>query len=207
MNCTRYRQLISRYVDDEVTPRQRRELLAHVEVCHDCASWLARARQTDVLLKPLSTTSPSDSVRNAILTQLRNDGGLKKAELQQQSTPTPAPSTQHSRTKNAILSTKKHRSRPFHTFFSSLLLRFDPSPRRIAFGSFVAICASLGILFYLNILPQFWSNKLGFEVQPDSAGVGSTPISIPAISSDKNGSDASNAPRLVLAQPGDGSQV
>src|SRR5438876_11181635 len=71
MNCSRYRQLISRYVDDEVTPRQRRELLAHVEICRECAAWLARARQTDVLLKSVGNEGPSDRVKSAILSQIR----------------------------------------------------------------------------------------------------------------------------------------
>lgn len=182
-----------------------------MEVCHECAAWLARARQTDVLLKPLADTRPSDSVRNAILSQLRNDGGLKPNPT----TPPPVATTSAASSQGteaeqkpaATVAKPKLVSRPFHTFFSSLLLRFDPSPGRIAVGSFAVVCASLGILFWLNVLPQFWSNKLGFEVQPDSAGVGSTPISIQAISSGQNGSDASNAPQLVLAQPGDGAQV
>jgi tetratricopeptide (TPR) repeat protein len=92
------------------------------------------------------------------------------------------------------------------TLFSSLLLRFDPSPRRVALGFLAAAFASLGLLLWLNVLPQFWSNKLGFEVQPDSAGVASTPIPIEAVSS-SYGASGSNAPGLVLAQPGDGSQV
>ena len=57
MSCSRYRDLLSRYIDGEVTPRQRRELLAHVENCRDCAAWLARVRQTDVLLKGVPENS------------------------------------------------------------------------------------------------------------------------------------------------------
>src|SRR2546425_49384 len=67
MSCTRYRDLLSRYVDGEVTARQRRELLGHLEKCHDCAAWLARVRQTDVLLKGAPETRPSDRVRDAVL--------------------------------------------------------------------------------------------------------------------------------------------
>lgn len=193
MNCTRYRQLISRYVDDEVTPRQRRDLLAHVQVCRDCAAWLARARQTDVLLKSVDETRPSDSVRNAILSQLRTDSGREQAEGSKQKTANKRPS--HT---------------PFsalRTFFSAILLRFDLSPRRLALSFFPIVFASLGILFWFNILPQFWSNKLGFEVQPDTVGIESTPISISAVSSSGNGADDTNSPSLVLAQPGDGAQV
>src|SRR3954453_22214025 len=67
MSCTRYRDLLSRYIDGEVTARQRRELLGHLEKCHDCAAWLARARQTDVLLKGVPETRPSDRVRDVVL--------------------------------------------------------------------------------------------------------------------------------------------
>src|SRR5919198_4918950 len=67
MSCTRYRELLSRYVDGEVTARQRRELLDHLEKCHDCAAWLARVRQTDVLLRGAPDTRPSDRVRDVVL--------------------------------------------------------------------------------------------------------------------------------------------
>ena len=204
MNCTRYRQLISRYVDDEVTPRQRRELLAHVQVCHDCAAWLSRARQADVLLKPLADTRPSDSVRNAILSQLRTDEGRTKDEGRRTKDGRPAAQSKI-RVPSGRLKSKIGNS-ALGALLSSLLLRFDPSPRRIALGFLAASFASLGLLLWLNILPQFWSNKLGFEVQPDSTGVASTPIPIEAISSNY-GTGASNAPNLVLNQPGDGSQV
>src|SRR3954471_20451514 len=73
MSCTRYRDLLSRYIDGEVTARQRRELLDHLEKCHNCAAWLARARQTDVLLKGVPETRPSDRVRDAVLRSAARD--------------------------------------------------------------------------------------------------------------------------------------
>src|SRR5437773_8396146 len=92
MSCTRYRDLLSRYVDGEVTARQRRELLGHLEKCHDCAAWLARVRQTDVLLKGAPDTRPSDRVREAVLGALRGPGigDRGSAQLRTRS-PTPDP--------------------------------------------------------------------------------------------------------------------
>ena len=124
MSCTRYLQLISRYVDDEVTPRQRQEPLAHVEHCSECAAWLARARQTDVLLKSVKNTGPSDSVRQAILSQLH----------------TVAPKVESSKQNTVV-----HRS-PLRALISALLLRFNPSPRRIFFGSATALIAIICLL-------------------------------------------------------------
>jgi hypothetical protein len=193
MSCTRYRQLISRYVDDEVTPRQRQELLAHVEHCSDCAAWLARARQTDVLLKSVKNTGPSDSVRQAILSQLHTVA--PKAESSKQNT---------SATKQ---NTTVHRS-PLRALISALLLRFDPSPRRIIFGSASALVATLCLLNWLNVLPPVWNyNKLGFEVQDQSDSLSSTPIPIRAVSGNYGADSAMAAPNLTLVEPATGAQV
>src|SRR3954454_15832427 len=110
MSCTRYRDLLSRYIDGEVTARQRRELLGHVEHCHDCAAWLARARQTDVLLKGVPETRPSDRVREAVLgTAARKTTGAPPM-------------------RGAHLST----GTGLRLYTAGLLLRLDPSPGRIA---------------------------------------------------------------------------
>ena len=67
MSCARYRAQMSRYLDDELTPRQRSELLAHVTTCAECAAALARLRQSEVLLKKLPESQPSQDVRAAVL--------------------------------------------------------------------------------------------------------------------------------------------
>ena len=79
MACNRYRDLLSRYVDNEVTPRQRRDLLAHVERCHECAAYLARLRQADVLLKGVPDTGPSDRVKQVVLESARRPGSPVRA--------------------------------------------------------------------------------------------------------------------------------
>lgn len=67
MSCARYRAQISRYLDDELSPRQRSELLAHIKTCAECAAALARFRQSEVLLKKLPETRPSEDIRAAVL--------------------------------------------------------------------------------------------------------------------------------------------
>src|SRR5687768_5681451 len=103
MNCARYRGLLSRYVDGEVSLRQRSELLAHVEGCAECAAWLARARQADVLLKGgVPTTQPSDRVRATVLEAVKG------------ATPPEHSGPRYGGLRLAV---------------SQLLLRFDPTPR------------------------------------------------------------------------------
>jgi len=182
LNCARYRQLMSRYVDGEVTLRQRQELLGHVESCRDCAAWLARLRQADVLLKGIPDARPSDRVRSAVLRS------VSKA--------TPA---QHNGRKPLT------RSQSIRLSAMGLLLRFDPSPRRLAllFALFAAVVASLG--YYLNVLPPLWSyTKLGFEVSKDAsvAEVNTQPLA--AMSSGYNGVAGPVAvPNAVRLLPGD----
>ncbi len=147
-------------MDGEVTPRQRRELLAHVESCHDCAAWLARVRQTDVLLKGVPETHPSDRVRNAVLGTVRRS----------------SPATLH-----RPGATPMSRGR-FRLSAAGFLLRFDPSPQRIALAATVSLFAIIGMAYWMNVLPPFWwYDKLGFEFPSDSGRsvIGATPL--PAI--------------------------
>ncbi len=58
MTCARYRALISRYLDDELTARQRAELLDHIAGCAGCTADLARFRQGEVLLHKLPDPPP-----------------------------------------------------------------------------------------------------------------------------------------------------
>src|SRR6478672_8515405 len=114
MSCTRYKELLSRYVDGEVTARQRRELLDHVEHCHDCAAWLARVRQADVLLKGVPETQPSDRVRDSVL----------------------GSAIQSDRTRSSHYHTLRHAcsfsgGTGWHLDTGDLLLRFDISRQRI----------------------------------------------------------------------------
>ncbi|HEY0072283.1 MAG TPA: Ig-like domain-containing protein [Chloroflexia bacterium] len=156
MTCARYRQLISRYVDGEVTPRQRQELLAHVQTCHECAAWLSKARQTDVLLKGLEVAGPSDRVRSAVL------GSVLKREA---ATPAPtvkAPTQPPQRHIFAIGGLRLSAA--------GLLLRLDPNPRGIALAAAATFVAMISLGYYLNVLPPVWGyDKMGFELPGDGS--------------------------------------
>src|SRR5438874_12064920 len=141
MSCTRYRDLLSRYVDGEVTARQRRELLSHLEKCHDCAAWLARVRQTDVLLKGAPDTSPSDRVREAVLGALRGPGIGDRASGPQVGR-SPIPDPRSLRLKGA-----------WHLETAGLLLRLDISPQRVALAFGAALLSMIGLAYWLNVLP------------------------------------------------------
>lgn len=151
MSCVRYRQLISRYIDGEVTPRQRQELLAHVQTCHDCAAWLSRARQTDVLLKGLETGGPSDKVRSAVL------GAVLKKEV---TAPTPAAKAPPPVPQRSLFAIGGLRLGA-----AGLLLRLDPNPRSVALAAAATFVAMISLGYYLNVLPPLWGyNKIGFEL-------------------------------------------
>lgn len=189
MSCTRYRPLISRYVDDEVTPRQRRDLLAHVGACHECAAWLARARQTDVLLKGVPETRPSDRVRNAVLSSVRE--------------------ATHGSIASSASHQKTHIRRPGPRMLaSSLLLRFDIAPRYVVLATAGALTLLVFAAYSLSILPPFWGyNKLGFELPGDTEEVNALSTPIQAISEGAFGQGGPvAAPNIVHVLPGEGAQ-
>jgi len=72
MTCARYRALISRYLDDELTARQRTELLDHLTVCASCSADLARLRQGEVLLRKLpEPPPPPPALGNSVQREVR----------------------------------------------------------------------------------------------------------------------------------------
>jgi hypothetical protein len=191
VSCARNRQLISRYIDGEVTPRQRQELLAHVQTCRDCAAWLSRARQTDVLLKGLEPAGPSDRVRSAVLGSV-----LKKEAV------APAP----------VVETPPHPQRfslagGLRLGAAGLLLRLDPNPRAIALAAAATFVAMLSLGYYLNVLPPLWGyNKIGFEL-PEGDHAASVDVQpLPAYNGNSNGMGGSLAvPNPVRMLPVTGS--
>ncbi len=187
MSCVRYHELISRYADNEVTPRQKQELLHHVEQCHDCAAWLARVRQAEVLLKGVPDTHPSDRVRSAVLQTVRQQSGPSAARH--------SPSNSRS--------SHTHRMRlPLGGPGLGFLLRFDPSPRRIALVAVACMVTVTALAYQLNLLAPWWGyDKLGFEVSGEtSSTVSVSPI--PAVSSGYTGVGGPvTVPNLVRLLP------
>ncbi|HEX8599232.1 MAG TPA: MG2 domain-containing protein [Chloroflexia bacterium] len=193
MSCARYRQLISRYIDGEVTPRQRQELLAHVQTCHDCAAWLSKARQTDVLLKGLEDAGPSDRVRSAVLgSVLKKEAATPAPTLK---VPPPQPPQRHTLAGGLRLGA------------AGLLLRLDPNPRAIALTAAATFVAVLSLGYYLNVLPPIWGyNKIGFEL-PDGERAASVDVQpLPAYNGNGSGVGGSLAvPNPVHMLPAAGS--
>lgn len=70
MSCGAYRRLLSAYLDDALSGKQRTALLAHIEACPACAAMLARYRQMDLLLRRLPQSAPPDSLRQRVLCHL-----------------------------------------------------------------------------------------------------------------------------------------
>jgi hypothetical protein len=189
MTCNRYRDLLSRYVDGEVTPRQRRELLEHVERCRDCAAWLARVRQTDVLLNGINETQPSDRVRQVVLGSRRRRAGRPEASGARYARPGPL-------------------SGGWHLGAASILLRFDLTPRRIALASAAALLAMAGVAYWLNIFSPIWGySQFGFLVPRDQEQTSVSAEPIQAISSGVEGRGGPVAvPNMVLVTPARGAQ-
>lgn len=171
MSCARYRQLLSRYVDGEVTPRQRQELMAHLQGCRECALWLAKARQTDTLLKGLPEAAPSDHVRSAILSSVQH----RPAE--------PPPHASKSISQRPAL-----RGGGLRLGAAGLLLRFDPSTRSMALAAAASLLALVSLAYWTGVLPPITGyNTLGFEFPNDNSRtvVNATPLA--AVSLGSNG--------------------
>jgi len=172
LSCARYHELISRYADNEATPRQKQDLLHHVEHCHDCAAWLARVRQAEVLLKGVPDTRPSDRVRSAVLQTVRQQGSQVRASEGRANLGNP----------------RKRRIRlPLWGLGLGFLLRFDPSPRRIALSAAACLVAITALAYQFNLFAPFWGyDKLGFDVSGEiGSSVSVSPI--PAVSSGYKG--------------------
>ena len=181
MNCARYRGLLSRYVDGEVTARQRRELLAHIEGCAECAAWLAKARQADVLLKGgAPALRPSNRVRETILGAVKHEPTARRGAS---------------------------RLGRLRMVSSELLLRLDPAPRHYVLALVVLVSALTGVAYWQGLIPWSGHDQLGFLVQSDDGkeSVDSTPL--PAISRGAYGVGGPVAvPNHESLFPHDGSQ-
>src|SRR2546421_609368 len=188
MSCTRYRDLLSRYVDGEVTARQRRELLSHLEKCHDCAAWLARVRQTDVLLKGAPATRPPAGVRDVVR------GPALKGR---------PPATRHAHPQGRATFPPVRVAGGWHLETAGLLMRLDISPQRAALAFGAALLSMIGLAYWLNVLPPLGGDdKFGFLFprEQEAAPISGAPL--PAVSTGYNGRGGSiAAPNLVRLTP------
>lgn len=73
MRCSTYKLLISRYLDEDLSPRERNTLLAHIGQCPACAATLARYRAIEVALRKVPDNQPSPFVRENLLRRIEGD--------------------------------------------------------------------------------------------------------------------------------------
>ncbi len=73
MGCSGYKDLLSRYIDNELSKREREELLAHLQHCSKCSHALAKYRQVESLLAQpgREETRPNPAVRDRVLEAIR----------------------------------------------------------------------------------------------------------------------------------------
>jgi hypothetical protein len=207
LSCNRYKQLLSRYVDGEVTPRQKRELLAHLEQCPDCAAWLARVRQADVLLKEgVPEARPPNYVREAVLGALkgRQPGDAPRATTStpththtptHTSTPNPNPANHSAGIAPPGFPRRNPHLRALRLAVAGMLLRFDLTPRHMVLAAVACMSAMLALAYWFNVLPPPWGyTRLGFEI-PGESGLSVDVTPLPALSTGQG------QPGALLAAP------
>src|SRR5207249_1969244 len=117
----------------------------------DCAAWLAKARQADVLLRGIPETRPSDRVRRAVLGSTTDDGRRTTDDVASSVVRRPSSVVRRPQVSGWRLEV------------AGMLLRFDPSPQRIALAFAAALLSLVGIAYWLNMLPPLWGySKFGF---------------------------------------------
>ena len=81
MSCAQYKLLISRYLDDDISLRDRNMLMAHLVNCPRCAATLARYRGIEVSLRKLPETQPSPAVRDNLLCVIEQGSNASKGSV------------------------------------------------------------------------------------------------------------------------------
>lgn len=72
MNCERVRDLLSAYLDDQLTMFERQSVTTHLQMCANCTGVLADYRRFDALLTQLPQLSPPPSLRTHVFSAHRN---------------------------------------------------------------------------------------------------------------------------------------
>lgn len=81
MECSSYRQLVSRYLDDALNEEERNELLLHLGQCSSCRLTLARYRRLEQRLRQAPSTPVPPSCRRGLMDQAANDREPFRARL------------------------------------------------------------------------------------------------------------------------------
>ena len=72
MPCRELVELITDYLEDRLSPVDRRRFEAHLATCEACTTYLEQFRQTIRVLGRLPEESLSSEARNALLTAFRD---------------------------------------------------------------------------------------------------------------------------------------
>lgn len=83
MNCSNYKNLISLYIDNELSLFERQSLTAHLVECNDCRSVLSESRGLGASLKAVAL-SPAQAARvpaEATIEALKLESRFRKQEL------------------------------------------------------------------------------------------------------------------------------
>ncbi len=74
MNCYRAQQLVSPYLDQQLTGAEMLEMQRHLAGCRRCAREYQEARQTKLLLRSLSLSQPPRALDMRILSRIAQEG-------------------------------------------------------------------------------------------------------------------------------------
>jgi anti-sigma factor RsiW len=72
MPCRELVELVTDYLEDRLSPRDRARVEAHLAECDDCETYVEQMRQTIRVLGRLPEASLSSEARDALLTAFRD---------------------------------------------------------------------------------------------------------------------------------------
>ncbi|CQR48471.1 Anti-sigma-W factor RsiW [Paraliobacillus sp. PM-2] len=71
MNCkNEFVNLMHKYLDDELSLQEERQLKAHLQKCEDCQKYFHELTRTDTLVKSTSTMQPSSNFTTKVMANL-----------------------------------------------------------------------------------------------------------------------------------------
>ena len=76
-NCEKIRELISPYIDGEVTSEERELVDSHISECAECKTEYDKMKKTVEMLN-FSALSPDEDLEKAVLTSIRSNARRNK---------------------------------------------------------------------------------------------------------------------------------
>lgn len=74
MRCDKYRELLSAYLDGDLSPKAMREVEGHLSVCERCAEELRLLREAVGLVRKLPLLDPPPEIRMRLLKEIGRPG-------------------------------------------------------------------------------------------------------------------------------------